>query len=100
MSAKPDKRHQLSKVVERVKDVSHWMLSNFIILNTDKTDILLLVPQAARSKLSGYILSLDGLSVMSCAAMKDFGVIIDPLYHYMMQKTSSYFWLSLLVLLS
>ncbi|KAF7686244.1 hypothetical protein HF521_015606 [Silurus meridionalis] len=44
----------------------------------DKTEVLLLGPHAARSKLSDYVASLDGVSVSACTAVKDLGVIIDP----------------------
>ncbi|KAI5089709.1 hypothetical protein C0J45_19844 [Silurus meridionalis] len=44
----------------------------------DKTEVLLLGPHAARSKLSDYVAALDGVSVSACTAVKDLGVIIDP----------------------
>lgn len=64
------------------KDIRHWMLSNFLLLNADKTEILLLSPQADRSKLSDYVVTLDGFSVTSCAAVKDLGVIIDSSFSF------------------
>ncbi|XP_060793313.1 uncharacterized protein LOC132896480 isoform X1 [Neoarius graeffei] len=78
VSAKPDKRHQLNRIKECVKDIRHWMLINFLLLNSDKTEVLVLGPHAARSKFSDYTVTLDGLSVSSHAAVKDLGVIIDP----------------------
>ncbi|KAI5089818.1 hypothetical protein C0J45_19953, partial [Silurus meridionalis] len=56
------------------------MLNNFLLLNSDKTEVLLLGPHAARSKLSDYVASLDGVSVSvsACTAVKYLGVIIDP----------------------
>lgn len=47
------------------------MLCNFLLLNSDKTEALVLWPQAARRKLSDYIITPDGLSVTSCAAVKE-----------------------------
>lgn len=55
ISAKPDARHQLNKVEGCVKDVKHWMLSNFLLLYSDRTEVLLPRPQAARGKLSDYV---------------------------------------------
>ncbi|XP_060758375.1 uncharacterized protein LOC132869034, partial [Neoarius graeffei] len=78
VSAKPDERHQLNKIEECVKDIRHWMLINFLLLNSDKTEVLVLGPHKARSKFSDYTVTLDGLSVSSRAAVKDLGVIIDP----------------------
>lgn len=59
----------------KLKDTG--LLSNFLLHNSDKTKILLLGPQAARSTLSNYIVTLDGRSVTSCTAVKDLGVIIN-----------------------
>ncbi|XP_060760437.1 uncharacterized protein LOC132870681, partial [Neoarius graeffei] len=78
VSAKPDERHQLNKIEECVEDIRHWMLINFLLLNSDKTEVLVLGPHTARSKFSDYTVTLDGLSVSSRAAVKDLGVIIDP----------------------
>ncbi|KAI5085474.1 hypothetical protein C0J45_5310, partial [Silurus meridionalis] len=78
ISAKPDERDQLNNVEKCVKDIRQWMLNNFLLLNSDKTEVLLLGPHAARSKLSDYVASLDGVSVSACTAVKDLGVIIDP----------------------
>lgn len=36
VSAKPDERHQFNK--ECVKDIRHWMLIDFILLNSQKTE--------------------------------------------------------------
>ncbi|XP_030638841.1 uncharacterized protein LOC115819469 [Chanos chanos] len=77
VSAKPDERHQLNKIEECLKDIRHWMLTNFLSLNSEKTEVLVLGTRAARSKLSDRIVTLDGLSFSSCAAVKDLGVIID-----------------------
>ncbi|KAI5086237.1 hypothetical protein C0J45_23431, partial [Silurus meridionalis] len=85
--AKPDERDQLNNV-ECVKDIRQWMLDNFLLLNSDKTAVILLGPHAARPerkrrhasrpKLSDSVASLKGVSVSVCTAVKDLGVIIDP----------------------
>ncbi|KAF4085663.1 hypothetical protein AMELA_G00097960 [Ameiurus melas] len=77
VSAKPEDRQKLSKVEDCVNDIRRWMLTNFPLLNSDKTEILLLGPRVARSNLSDHMVTLDGLSVSSCSAVKDLGVIID-----------------------
>lgn len=58
------------------KENEYWMLSNFLILNSEKTKVLLLRPRAARSKLSDYTVTLNGLSVTSYAAVMVLGVNI------------------------
>lgn len=46
------------------------MLCNFL-LNSDKTEMLLLRPQASRRKLSNYVITLNGLSLASCVSVKE-----------------------------
>lgn len=58
-----------------MKNIRYWSLINFLLLNSDMTDVLVLGPHAARRKISDY---RKILSVSSCAAVKDLGVIIDP----------------------
>lgn len=48
------------------------MLSNFLLLNPDKTEVLVLGAHSARSKLSGEVVTL---SVSPCAEERDTGVI-------------------------
>jgi len=71
------RKKQLTKVEQCVQDIRDWMLINFLLLNSDKTEVLVIGPQAARSKLSDHTVILNGLSVPSSATVKDLGVIID-----------------------
>uniref|UniRef100_A0A3B1JTA7 Reverse transcriptase domain-containing protein n=1 Tax=Astyanax mexicanus TaxID=7994 RepID=A0A3B1JTA7_ASTMX len=50
ISAKPDDRVRLKKIEDCVKDVKLWMSHNFLLLNSDKIEVLLLGPKAARNK--------------------------------------------------
>uniref|UniRef100_A0AAR2KLX4 Reverse transcriptase domain-containing protein n=1 Tax=Pygocentrus nattereri TaxID=42514 RepID=A0AAR2KLX4_PYGNA len=54
ISSEPDDKMKLSKIEDCVKDIKDWMSSNFLLLNLDKTEVLLLGPKAARNRLSGY----------------------------------------------
>ncbi len=42
---RPDETSKLSKLTECVKNVKDWMTNNFLLLNSDKTDILLIGPK-------------------------------------------------------
>ncbi|XP_053337496.1 uncharacterized protein LOC128509691, partial [Clarias gariepinus] len=77
VSAKPDEKNQFTKVEQCVQDIRDWMLINFLLLNPDKTEVLVIGPQAARSKLSDHTVILYGLYVPSSATVKDLDVIID-----------------------
>lgn len=82
VSANPDERQQLNKTEGCVKDIRYYILINYLLLNSDKTDVLALGIHEARSKLSDYTVTQVGLSISSCATVKDLGVIIDfsPLF--------------------
>ncbi len=40
ISTRPDETSKLSKLTECVKNIKDWMTNNFLLLNSDKTDIL------------------------------------------------------------
>uniref|UniRef100_A0A3B1J1G3 Reverse transcriptase domain-containing protein n=1 Tax=Astyanax mexicanus TaxID=7994 RepID=A0A3B1J1G3_ASTMX len=77
ISAKPDDRVRLKKIEDCVKDVKLWMSHNFLLLNSEITEVLLLGPKAARNKLSDLMLNLADFSVTPGSAAKNLGVIID-----------------------
>ncbi len=41
ISTRPDETSNLSKLTECVKNIKDWMTNNFLLLNSDKTEILL-----------------------------------------------------------
>ncbi len=45
ISTKPDETSKLSKLTECVKNIKDWMTSNFLLLNSDKTEMLLIGPK-------------------------------------------------------
>lgn len=61
-------------------EIRHCMLSNFLILNSNKTNILLGL-HTARSKLCDYVVTLNGHSVTLCATVKDLGVMTEAHAH-------------------
>uniref|UniRef100_A0A3B1JQW8 Reverse transcriptase domain-containing protein n=1 Tax=Astyanax mexicanus TaxID=7994 RepID=A0A3B1JQW8_ASTMX len=77
ISAQPDDRVRLKKIEDCVEDVKSWMSHNFLLLNSDKTEVLLLGPKAARNKLSDLMLNLADFSATPGSAAKNLGVIID-----------------------
>lgn len=49
------------------------MLINFLVLHSDRTEVLVRVPHVAKSKCSDYIVTLDGLLFTSCAEVTSSG---------------------------
>ncbi len=58
ISTRPDETSKLSKLTECVKNLKDWMTNNFILLNSDKTEILLIGPKISTQNLLDYNLQL------------------------------------------
>ncbi len=65
ISTRPGETSKLSKLTECVKNVKYWMTNNFLILNSDKTEILLIGPNTSTQNLLDHNLQLDGCPVTS-----------------------------------
>ncbi len=76
ISTKPDETSKLSKLTECVKNIKDWMTSHFLLLNSNKTEILLIGPKNSTQNLLDYNLQLDGCTVTS-STVKNLGVILD-----------------------
>ncbi len=76
ISTKPDETSKLSKLTECVKNIKDWMTNHFLLLNSDKTEILLIGPKNSTQNLLDYNLQLDGCTVTS-STVKNLGVILD-----------------------
>ncbi len=92
ISTRPDETSKLSKLKECVKNVKDWMTNNFLLLNSDKTEILLIGPKNSTQNLLDYNLQLDGCHVTS-STVKNLGVILDSNLSFeiifpMLQKTA------------
>ncbi len=72
--SRPDETSKLSKLSECVKNVKDWMTNNFLLLNSDKTEILIIGPNKSTQNLLDYNLQLDGFPVTS-STVKNLGVI-------------------------
>ncbi len=60
ISTRPDETSKLSKLTECVKNVKDWITNNFLLLNLDKTEILLIGPKNSIQNIVDYNLHLDG----------------------------------------
>ncbi len=76
ISIRPDETSKLSKLTECVKIFKDWMTNNIILLNSDKTEILLIGPKNSTQNLLDHSLQLDGCPVPS-SAVKNLGVVLD-----------------------
>ena len=74
---KPDETNQLAKLQICLKDIKTWMTCNFLLLNSDKTEVIVFGPKHLRSSLSKHIVTLDGITVASSTTVRNLGVIFD-----------------------
>ncbi|MDF4386599.1 reverse transcriptase family protein [Vibrio parahaemolyticus] len=65
LSMKPEESNQLTKLHNCLKDIKTWMSTNFLMLNSDKTEVIVLGPKQLRDSLSDDIVSLDGIALAS-----------------------------------
>uniref|UniRef100_A0A3P8PIB2 Pyrin domain-containing protein n=1 Tax=Astatotilapia calliptera TaxID=8154 RepID=A0A3P8PIB2_ASTCA len=77
LSMKSDNTHQLVKLQECLKDIKTWMAANFLLLNSDQTEVIVLGPENLRNMVSKQILTLDGITLASSNAVRNLGVIFD-----------------------
>ena len=77
LSMKPDELNQLTKLQACLKDIKTWMTANFLLLNSDKTEVIVLGPQHLRNTLSNDMATLDGITLASSTTVRNLGVIFD-----------------------
>ncbi len=79
ISTRPDETSKLSKLTECVKNIKDWMTNNFLLLNTDKKEILLIGPKNSTQNILYHNLQLDDTSstTVTSSTVKNLGVILD-----------------------
>lgn len=53
------------------------MAANFLLLNSDQTEVIVLGPENLRNMVSNQILTLDGITLASSNTVRNLGVIFD-----------------------
>ena len=75
LSIKPDETNQLTKLQACLKDIKSWMTYNFLMLNSDKTEVLVIGPKNLRNSLSRDLVTLEGITLASSSTVKSLGVV-------------------------
>ena len=60
-----------------VSDLMTWMGDNFLKVNSEKTDFILLGTTNQLSKLSQFNLSIDGSEISPSATVRNLGILFD-----------------------
>uniref|UniRef100_A0A674MAK8 Reverse transcriptase domain-containing protein n=1 Tax=Takifugu rubripes TaxID=31033 RepID=A0A674MAK8_TAKRU len=76
LSMKPEETEQLVKLQTCLKDIKSWMSSNFLLLNSGKTEVMVCGPEPLRDR-SENIITLDGVSLTSSLSVRNLGVTFD-----------------------
>ncbi len=48
ISSRPGETHEIEKLMECIVDIKKWMTSNFLLLNSEKSSMLIIRPKTAQ----------------------------------------------------
>ena len=74
---KPDETHQVANLQSCLKEIKIWMFHNFLMLNSGKTEVIVLGLKHIRDSLSINIVNLDGITLASSITVRNMGIIFD-----------------------
>ncbi len=77
ISSRPGETHQIEKLIECIGDIKNWMRNNFLLLNSEKTEVLIIGPKNHTSNNLEHCLTCDGCSLDSSSSVRNLGVLFD-----------------------
>ncbi len=82
-SSRPGETQQIEKLMECIVDIKNWMTNSFLLLNSEKTEVLIIGPENHTSNNLEYCLTLDGCSLDSSSSVRNLGVLFDSTHVYL-----------------
>ncbi len=77
ISSRPGETDRIEKLMECITDIKNWMTNNFLLLNSEKTEVLIIGPKNHKSNNLEHCLTIDGCSVDSSSSVGNLGVLFD-----------------------
>ncbi len=77
ISSRPGETHQIEKLMECIVNIKKWISNNFLLLNSAKTEVLIIGPKNHTSNNLEHCLTLDGCSLDSSSSVRNLGVRFD-----------------------
>uniref|UniRef100_A0AAR2L787 Reverse transcriptase domain-containing protein n=1 Tax=Pygocentrus nattereri TaxID=42514 RepID=A0AAR2L787_PYGNA len=80
ISAKPNEDLCLNQITDCIREIRKWMTLNFLLLNSDKTEVLLLGPKL--DKIDNIVVEIDGHLIIPGKTVRNLGVIFDSVLSF------------------
>ena len=64
-------------LINCLHDIKTWMSSNYLKLNSNKTELMVVAPKALLQKVGDFIVKVDGCSISPSPEARNLGVILD-----------------------
>uniref|UniRef100_A0A3P8VZQ2 Reverse transcriptase domain-containing protein n=1 Tax=Cynoglossus semilaevis TaxID=244447 RepID=A0A3P8VZQ2_CYNSE len=77
VSVRPDDPNPLIKIQDCLRDILTWMTQNFLMLNTEKTEVIVLGPKHIRAPLSNLTITIGSSTPVPCGKARNLGVLFD-----------------------
>ena len=70
--------NHLVQLQECLKNIKAWVTQSVLLLNSDKTEVIVIGPKHLRETLSDQIVTLDGISLAPSSTVKNLRVMFYP----------------------
>ncbi|XDV42481.1 hypothetical protein PO909_011136 [Leuciscus waleckii] len=77
ISTKPSTPLPPVPLINCLKDIKHWLDSNLLKLNQDKTELMVFAPLSLLKNVDDIILDVDGYSISASLQVHNLGIIMD-----------------------